>query len=187
MYAIVCFPLDTPTVFYLHHHGANNGGWSPDSICKESLEEFQPFIGNCTGTRSCRCNVFLRQAPSLRSLASYTVLHLTFNLTEFKLTHRTLYHQFVYAAESDIVPVDKLIPPTFPKLQCTFMQDMGCDVRKRFRKAGVMPSGRYWYTYIEEYCATREEAVATLCNEKDEWWCDFCTRPLFKTTECMFC
>jgi len=110
MYAIICVPLDTPTVFYLHHHGAVSGGWKPDSPCKECMEEFQTilrqFIGNCTGTRSCTCNECLRQAPSLRSLAPYTVFHLPFNLSEFTLTHRTLYHQYVL--------VDRLIPPTFP-------------------------------------------------------------------------
>jgi len=55
MYAIFCVPLDTPTVFYLHYHGATSGGWSPDSLCKVCLEEFRPilrlFIGNCRATR----------------------------------------------------------------------------------------------------------------------------------------
>jgi len=151
MCAIVCVPLDTPTIFYLHHHGATSGGWTPDSLCKGCLEEFQPilrpFIGNCTDTRSCRCNVCLRQAPSLRSLASYTVFHLTLHLSEFKLTRRTLYHQYVYAVKSNIVPVDRLIPRTFPQLQCNFVRYNPCDIRKRFHKACIMPSGRYWSTY----------------------------------------
>ena len=152
---------------------------------KSVWRNFNLYSGNCTGTRSCRCNVWLLQAPSLRSLAFYTVFHLTFNLSEFTLTHRTLYHQYVYAAESNIVPVDRLIPHTFPQLECTFVRD-NHDIRKRFHKACVIPSGRYWYTYYGEYSATREEAVAALCNNKDEWWCDFCTRTLFKTTECVF-
>jgi len=94
MCGMVCVPLDTPMDFYLHHHGATSGGWSPCSLCKECLEEFQPilgpFIGNCTGTRSCRCNVCVRQAPSLRSLVSYTVFRLTFNLSEFTLTQNVI-------------------------------------------------------------------------------------------------
>ena len=44
MYAIVCVPLFIPTVFYLHHHGAISGGWTPDSLCKDCLEEFQPIL-----------------------------------------------------------------------------------------------------------------------------------------------
>ena len=84
MYGIVCVLLDTPTVFYLHHHGAISGSWSTDYLCKVCLEEFQPihrpFIGNCTRTRSCRCNVCLRQAPSLRSQASHNVFQPKINL-----------------------------------------------------------------------------------------------------------
>ena len=97
MYGIVCVPLDTPTVLYLHHHAATSGGWTPDYLCKVCLNEFQPilrpFICDSSSTRSCRYNVCVRQAPSLRSLASYTVFHVTFNLSEFELTRRTLYHQ----------------------------------------------------------------------------------------------
>ena len=40
MYGIICFPLDTPTVLYLHHHGAASGGWTLDSLCKVCLNEF---------------------------------------------------------------------------------------------------------------------------------------------------
>jgi len=104
--------------------------------------------------------VCLRHAPSLRSLASYTIFHLTFNLSEYTLTHRTFYHQYVYAAESNIVAVDSFIPLTFTKLQFNFVRDNRCDIRKRFQKACVIPSGRYWSTYYEECCATRDEAMA---------------------------
>ena len=125
MYGIVCVPLDTPTVLYLHHHGATSEGWTRDSLCKECLDEFRPilrhFICDSTGTRSWRCNVCLRQAPSLRSLASYIVFQLTFNLSEFKLTRRTLYHQYLYAVKSATVSLDRLIPLTVSKLQCTYV------------------------------------------------------------------
>jgi len=183
MYATVCVPLDTPTVLYLHHHVATSGGWTPDSLCKGCLEEFQPTLRHFIG----RCNVCLRQALSLRSLASYTVFHLTHNLSEFTLTHRTIYQHYVYAAQSDIVPSDTLIPRTLPQLQCTFVWDNLCDIRKRFHKVCLMPSRRYYYTYYVEYCAIREEAIPTLCNEKDIWLFDLCTRTLFRTTECLYC
>jgi len=65
LYAIVCVPLDTPTVLYIHHHRAASVGWTSDSLCDECSEEFrlllQSFVGNCTSDRSCRCNVCLRQ------------------------------------------------------------------------------------------------------------------------------
>jgi len=190
MYGIVCVPFDTPTVLYLHHHGATSGGWTPDSLCKECLGEFKPilrhFICECTGTPSCKCNVCLRQAASLRRLASYTVLHLTFNLLEFKLTGRTLHHQYLHAVKSGIVPFDRLIPITFPKLQCIYVHGQHCEASKKFHKACTILSPHYWGTYFEIYCDTDEEAVATLCITKD-WWYDHCKKPLFKTAiDCVF-
>jgi len=161
---VLCVPSDTPTFLYLHNHRATSGGWTPDSLCKESLSEFQStlrrFIWDCTGTRSCTCNVCLRQVPSLRSLPSYTVFHLTFNLSEFKLTRRTLYHQYFHAVKSGIVPLDRLIPITFPKLQCTYVHGKHCDASKRFHKACTILSQHYWGTYWEVHCETDEEAVA---------------------------
>jgi len=183
MYPIVCVPLNTPTVFYLHRHRAASDGWTSDSLCDECLEEFrlilQPFVGNCTYGRSCGCNVCLRQPPSLRGLASNTVFHLTFNLSEFALTSRTLYHQYLYAVESNIFPEDRLVPLTFSRLQCTFVRDKRCAISKRFHNNCVIPSERYWSTTYATYCASQEEAIATLSDEKDNWWCDFCHGPLF--------
>jgi len=139
MYAIVCVPSGTPTVLYLNHHAATSGGLTPDSLYKECLNEFKPilwhFICECTGTPSCKCNVCLRQAPSLRSLASHTVFRLAFNLSEIKLTRRTLYHQYLHAVKSDIVPLDRLIPITFPKLHCTYLHGQNCDDSKNFSQS----------------------------------------------------
>ena len=71
MHAIVCVPLDTPTVLHLIHHRAASDGWNSDSLCHGCSEDLRltilPFVGNCTGERSCGCNVCLRQPPSLRS------------------------------------------------------------------------------------------------------------------------
>jgi len=177
MYGIVCVPFDTHTVLYLHYHGDTSGDWTPDSLCKECLNEFKPilqtFICECTGTPSCKCNICLRQAPSLRNLAFYTVFHLTFNLSEFKLTRRNLYHQYLHAVKSGIVPIDMLIPITFPTFRCTYVHDKHCVASKRFHRACIILPHYYWGNYREVYCATDEEAVATLCTAK-VWWCDHC-------------
>jgi len=127
MYAIVCVPLDTHTVLYLNHHRSASKGWTSDNLCDVCLEEFrlilQPFVDNCTYGSSCKFKVCLRQPPSLRSLASHTVFHLTFNLSQFTLTSRTLHHKYFYAVESNIVPEVKLVPLTFSPLQCTFVRE----------------------------------------------------------------
>ena len=98
MYAMLRIPLDAPTVLYLHHHRTVSVCWRTDNLCDECCEEFrlihQPFEGNCTYKSLCKRNVCLRQPPTLRGLASHTLFHLTFNVSEFTLTNRTPYHQY---------------------------------------------------------------------------------------------
>jgi len=131
LYAIVCVPLDTPTVLYLNHVRAAINDWNSDSLCDVCLEEYrlqlQPFVGNCTSDRSCGSNVCLRQPPSLNTLASHTVFNLAFNLSSFTLTGRTLYHKYLYAVEPNIVPNDMRVPLfyrlTFYCFTCSFVRD----------------------------------------------------------------
>jgi len=116
MYAIVCVPLDTPTVLYVNHHRASSDSWKSDSLCDDCSEVvrplLQPFVGNCSSDRSCSCNVCLRQ-PRHSEIWLPTVFNLTFNLSSFTLTDKTLYHQYLYAVESNVVPKDRLFPLTF--------------------------------------------------------------------------
>ena len=62
------------------------------------------FVAKCTFPNSCKCNVCLRQPPTLRNLASHSVFHHTFNLSEFKLTGRTLFYKYVHAANPLLFP-----------------------------------------------------------------------------------
>jgi len=191
MYGIVCVPLNSPKVLYLRHYGFTSGGWTQTSLCRTCLKGYRSrtdsFLLTCTGSSSCKFHVCLRQPSSLRSLASYTVFHITNNISEFTLSSRTLYQHYVRVVELNIVPIDRLIPRSFPKLSCTFVRAKVCCFRKRFHKACVTPSQLYWYTHTEEYCATKEETIARLCTNGHEWWCDLCFKPLFATADCLFC
>jgi len=139
MYGIVCVPLDSPKVLYLRHYETTSEGWTQTSLCRPCFKDYRtrsnPFLPTCMGSSSCRCQVCLRQPPSLRSLASYTVFHITYNLLEFALSSGTRYQHYVRAVTSNIVPVDRLIPRSFPKLSCTFVRATGCCISKRFHKA----------------------------------------------------
>jgi len=123
-YGIACVPLASPTILYFRHHIAASGGWTQTSLCRPCVLNYRPvfenFIPECSDSTSCRCHVCLRQPPSLRSLASYVVFHITNNLSEFTLSSETLYHHYVRAVKSKIVPAERLITNTFPHLRCTF-------------------------------------------------------------------
>ena len=132
----------------------------------------------------CRCNVCLRQPPSIRNLASHTVFYYNFNLSQFILTDRTLYHQCLYAVESQRVSEDDLVPHTvytLTSLKCWFVLDKRCGNSKRFQRDCVSPSERHCYTtYIMFF------ENASLCDDIDVWRCNFCSRPFFKTRDCLF-
>jgi len=189
MYAIVCVPIDTPTLLHLFQHRVVSDGWNSASLCLECSVDLrrtlQPFVGPSNGERSCGCNICLRQPLSLRNLASHTVFHLTFNLTSFTLTDKKLYHQYVYAVESNVVPDDRLVPLSFSHLICSFVRDKRHIFSKRFHDSCVIPSERYWSTAYIELHATIGEAITKLRQEKENLRCDFCARQLFKTRSCL--
>jgi len=138
MYAIICVPLDTPTILYLNHHRAVSDGWKSDNLCDECWADFrliiEPFVVNCTSDRSCGSNVCLRQPPSLRNLTSHTVFHLAFNSSSFTLTEKTLHHQYVYTLESNVVPHDRLVPLSFSHLICYFVRSKHMNSVNDFKK-----------------------------------------------------
>ena len=57
--------------------------------------------------------------------------------------------------------------------------DTRCANSKWFHNVCVIAAERYWPSTYATICASFEEAIATLCDEKDNWRCDFCNRPLF--------
>jgi len=190
MYGIVCLPFDSPKVLYIRHYGATSGGWTHTSLCLRCYKDFRPstksFLPTCKGSSSCRCHVCLRQPLALRSLASYTVFHVTYNLSEFTLSSRTLYQHYVRAVKSNIVPVGRLIPRSFPTLSCTFVRAMDCSFSKRFHKACITPSQVHWSTHTEETCGSKDETIARFI------WIAMnggvkCYNPLFVTKDCLFC
>jgi len=192
-YSIVCVPLNTPTVLYLHHHRSNSDGWESLVLCNNCVKEIvnilQPMVGKRTSDPSCRCNVCLRQPPTLRNLASHTVFHYTFNLSQFTLTDRTLYHQYLYAVESQEVSEERLVPDTvhtLATLKCWFVLHKRCGDSKRYNRDFVSPSERQCHTTYMMFFEDAEEAIASLCDDIDVFWCNFCTMPLFKTRDCLF-
>jgi len=143
-YAIVCVPLETPTILFLRHYRAASDCWTYNlraACCRDCTPSIRQFINNCTFPHSystyrnsCKCNLCLRQPPNLSDLASHSVFHLTFNLSEFQLTARTLYHHYLHAANSHLVPEHKLIPHTGIYLQSAYVHPTLCGRDTKFRE-----------------------------------------------------
>ena len=122
-YAFVCIHLETHKILFLRLYRAASDGWKTFNLCAACCRDCRPsiqrFVNKCTFARSysdypnsCKCNLCLRQPLTLRDLASHSVFHLTYNLSEFQLTPRTLYQHYLHAAISRLVPEHKLIPHT---------------------------------------------------------------------------
>jgi len=190
-YGIVCLPFDPPKLLYLRHHESTCGGWTRSTLCRPCLGNYGPvidkFLPICTASSSCKCRICLRQPPSLRSLAYYTLFHITRNVAEFTLTSETTYLHYMHAVKSNLVPADKLIPDSFLQLRCKFARSRDYGGVKRYHKSCVDPSQFPWYSHTGEYSASKDEVIARLCTDKHEWWCDLCDKPLFATAECLFC
>ena len=173
MYAIVAVPFgDEPTILYLQHHRVASDGWLTDFLCVYCLEEFQqilaPIVGNCSLEHSCRCNVCLRQPPTLRGSASYSVSHLTFNVNQFTLNGMTLYEQYKHAVRSSLVPNHRQVPHTFPVLKCNFVRSRHCGT-KRFNYRCVNPAERVvmWSTFYVKFCNRANDAIMALLNDRN--------------------
>jgi len=69
-------------------------------------------MGNCAFKLSCKCNICLRQPPSLRGFASQAVFRLRYKIDQFELTANTIYDSYKYVADSKTVSFHKLVPDT---------------------------------------------------------------------------
>ena len=152
----------------------------------------QRFVNNCNFPRSYssspnsnKCNLCLRQPPTLRDLDTHSVFHLTFNLSEFQLTARKLYHHYLHAAYSHFVPENKFIPHTGICLRSAYALPSQCGRETRFHEYCITDRDDYWRSFDNEHCATYEEVIATLCFHRNRWWCAFCDGPLFIPAKCL--
>jgi hypothetical protein len=127
--------------------------------------------------------IYVNHRPSeiwLRIRSSFT-----FNLTEFKLTGRTLFHQHVHAAVSPLVPEYKLVPHSDLTLRCIFARHTLGEFEKRFHDYCLPPPEVFWRSFDYEHCARYEEVIARLCSDRNIWCCAFCDRPLFLPPQCL--
>ena len=137
--------------------------------------------------RSCRCNVCLRQPPTLRGSASYTVFHLTFNVNQFTLNGMTQHEQYKHVVRSSLVPNRRLVPHTFHVLKYNFVRSRHCGI-KRFHYRWANPVERIvvmWSNFHVKFCNNADDAIRILLIDKHYWWCNFCDRPLFIPPECV--
>ena len=91
------------------------------------------------------------------------MFHITANISEFTLTSENLYHNYIHAVRSNLVPDDRLIPYTFPHLHCAFARGMGCSTLQRFHKTCVDDALFPWYTRTPAIIVTPRRRLLLAC------------------------
>jgi len=115
---------------------------------------------------SCKCNICLRQPPTLRDLASHSVFHLTFNLSVFQLTPHTQYQHYFHAANSHLLPENKLITHTGICLQATYAHHTLSDHENRFHEYCIPDRYVGWRCFDNEHFGSFEGVIATLFSSE---------------------
>ena len=103
------------------------------------------------------CIVCRRQPPSLRDLCSNAYF---LNLRDFKLNSHTTFQQYVYAVNSGLVMIRKLLPPDFPLIQLSFVSDT-FDTKTHPN----CPGGRSWNGTLQREFDIPADAILALSDE----------------------
>jgi len=185
----VPFPNEIIRVAYLKHYRGASDGLTMRGLCYTGTEFHTRSTvtlysqHTCKLPKDCACNICLRQPPSLRGLTSQAVFHLTFNIENFKLSPDTTYDLFEYAVRSNRVPIQNLIPNSFPILNLMFTHESN-SVLNLHRHCANKTGFDLWPLRDFKFIYTFEKMVQTLIREREEWWCQFCDRGLFLRPEC---
>jgi len=170
--------------FFLKHYRAESDGCTTrlfcDSCASYSRRRVQNYILGCTKTDGCRCNVCLRQPPTLKSLASHSVFNVLFDLDHFVLSSTTTYEECKFVANSKKVSSFRLLPPdSFPDFRYVYyVLSQSPTARIHWACCALLNYEEIW-SVIRNVKFSRESAVVSIVNDKQFWWCSHCHRPLF--------
>jgi hypothetical protein len=125
------------------------------------------------------CTICLRQPPSLHDMASHSLF--SKRLKYFRFTGQTTYQDYVRAAMSHPVHIEKLPPPEYPvvRVWCKFDINM---IQHKFHR--ICPGRVTWHAELSTEYATTADAVKDLVELKETLWCSHCERGLFIPKTC---
>jgi hypothetical protein len=108
-YAIVSVPGKVnPNILYLKDFRAEIDGWTSKLVCVRCMsyhtEQLQKYTSKCDMSEKYRCNVCLRQTPSLKGTALNFIVKFFFDLQRFELTANTNFQQYIFATNYISLP-----------------------------------------------------------------------------------
>jgi len=185
-YAILLFPSNCrrPPMLFLKYYRAATDGWSDSDECEACTERYQEALRPyhyCVHPDICRCNICVRNPPSLRDSASHTLFTCVLDIELFELTHNTTYTQYRFAVTSGRVDELHLLPPRFPRMEIRFRYDWN-SFEERFHHH--CQGGLENYAHLQSNFPDMKTAIDTLASNRGGYWCKHCERGLFFLPEC---
>ena len=149
-----------------------------DSCATYSTRRVQNYISGCTKTDDCRCNVCLRQPPTLKNLASHSVFNILFYSDRFVLSSTTTYEEYKFVVNSKKLSSSRLLPQdSFPNFcYVYYVHSRSPTARMHWACCNLLPRQ---YVIRNVTFSSKECAGESIINDKQFWWCNHCDRPLF--------
>jgi len=118
-YALVLSPRGSalPELLFLKHYRVESDGWKDKANCYKCVVRHQDMLlpfHECDLSDDCTCRICTRQPPTLAACAQYLLFNYTLHLHRYRLDVNKTYDRYVYAACSNRVPRDNLLPPEAP-------------------------------------------------------------------------
>ena len=78
----------------------------------------------CDLSDGCACKICTRQPPTLAACAQHVLFNYTLHLDGFQLDVHSTHNRYVYAARSNRVSRENLLPPEAPVISVSFYYDV---------------------------------------------------------------
>jgi hypothetical protein len=187
-FALVLSPRLTtqPELLFVKHYRVESDAWKDTTDCDACVEHHQAMLlpyHACDLSDECPCTICTRQPPTLAAFAQHVLFNYTLHIDRFRLDVHATHDRYVYAARSNRVPRDNLLPPKAPAIGVWFYYDIDSPFRFHRDCEGAGP----WSSQSERlYDAdSPEDMVDDLIRHKNHFWCHHCGRGLFFPLNCM--
>jgi len=120
-------PPAQPDLVFLKQYRTESGGWKDSGKCVECIEHNREVLlqfHGCDLSDDFECKVCTRHPPSLADSARHFLFNYTLHLDRFHLEGEVTYDLYVYAARSNQVPQDALLPPEAPAITVWYCTDI---------------------------------------------------------------
>ena len=121
-----------------------------------------------------------RHPPSLADSARHVLFSYTLHLDRFHLDVDTPYDLYVYAAHSNQVSQDALLPPGAPVITIRY-----CNIISPFKLHRDCLGAGPWITQATRTYESNGTLIEDLIIHKNNFWCHYCDKALFFQISCM--